>query len=246
MPPNNQQCALVVGASSGYGLACALALRQAGMRVLGASRRELPGADAWIPCDVTDDAAVEHAMNLVRAETRGKLAAVVYSAGVAIGNSHVAHGNPDSWRTVFETNVLGLMRIARLAKPMLENCEGRAPAFVHIGSIAFQFTYEGGVDYCASKAAANSVMRGLRLEWLGTGIRVVTVEPGLGRTNFQLTRYAGDEDRARKHYEGITQLEPMDVASAVLYAVQAPSRVNVDEIIIKPTDQATHGKVHRH
>jgi NADP-dependent 3-hydroxy acid dehydrogenase YdfG len=221
--------ALVIGGTSGYGKAIADLFRANAYGVTVASRRTVPALD------VRSDKSVQA---FFERSPVGKLDVIVYSAGVARGLRTVERGLPSEWRSVFETNALGVLRVAQFAARLLD----RGGAFIHIGSIAFNLQYEGGVDYCASKAAASSILRGLRYEWLGTGVRVISIEPGLGNTDFQLNRYDGDREAAAKHSAGIRVLEPFDVATAAFYAANQPPHVNLDEIIIKPTEQATHGK----
>ena len=229
---NDERHALIIGGTSGYGKACGELFRANCYGVRAGSRHTSP------PCDVRDDESVKKFFQSLTMEWLA-LDVIVYSAGVARGLRTIVDGHPGEWRNVFETNTLGLLRVARFGLPMLRVRRG---TFVHIGSIAFDLQYEGGVDYCASKAAATSIMRGLRYEMLGTGVRTVSIEPGLGNTDFQINRYDGDLNAAAKHSAGIRTLQPLDVAMAVYYAATAPPTVNIDQLIIKPTDQATHGK----
>jgi 3-hydroxy acid dehydrogenase/malonic semialdehyde reductase len=230
--------ALVVGASSGYGAGIATALLNAGYVVIHAAR-SYTGEDAQhLHVDVTDVASVDHLFDQL-AQLVGTLDIVVYSAGVARGLRTVAEGVPSQYQQVFDTNTVGLYHVARRAVPLLKPHRGH---LLHIGSIANTLAYEGGADYCASKAAASAIMRTLRAELLGTGIRTTSIEPGLGATNFQLARYDGDEARAGRHYAGIVQLSPADLGNTVLWLVQQPPHINFDELIIKPIEQLTHGK----
>jgi NADP-dependent 3-hydroxy acid dehydrogenase YdfG len=222
--------ALVIGGSSGYGKGVVDTLRAAGWTVASVSRSTDP------PCDVRNGWYFDElAKDVV------PLDAVVYSAGVAKGLNLIRDGDGEGWRDVFETNTLGLLRALRAFQDKL------APdgIFVHIGSIANNLAYVGGSDYCASKAAASSIMRTFRLEVLGHGIRSCSIEPGLGNTNFQYARFPGDPARARQINSGLRVIEPADMGRLVKFVIEAPPHLNFDEIVIKPLDQATHGKTIR-
>jgi len=236
--PTIPKKALVVGASSGYGAGIATALLNAGYVVIHAARR-YTGQDAQhLHVDVTDVASVDRLFDQL-SQLVGTLDVVVYSAGVARGLRTVQEGDPKEYATVFNTNAVGLYHVARRALPLLRPRRGH---LLHIGSIANNLAYEGGADYCASKAAASTIMRTLRAELLGSGVRTTSLEPGLGATNFQLARYDGDEARASKHFAGIVQLSPADLGNTVVWLVGLPPHVNIDELVIKPIEQLTHGK----
>lgn len=236
--PPSQKKALVIGASSGYGAGIAQALLGAGYAVIHAAR-SYAGADAQhLHVDVTDAASVNSLFEQVKT-LLGDLDVVVYSAGVARGLRPIGDAIRAEYERVFKTNTLGLYQAAKCAVPLLRKRSGH---FLHIGSIANELAYEGGGDYCASKAAASTIMRTLRAELLGSGIHTTSIEPGLGDTAFQLNRYDGDEAAAAKHYVGIQQLTPWDLGETVLWLVSRPHHVNIDELVIKPLDQLTHGR----
>lgn len=222
---------LVIGASSGYGKGVADHLQSLGHRVLRASRSEC------LIMDVMSDDSVRDAFETI---APFDLDAVVYSAGLAIDKLTVEEGNPSDWNTVFQTNTVGLMRVAKAAMPHLKKSQGN---LIAIGSIAAFISYVGGADYCASKAAANSIMKTLRYELLGTGVRTTSVEIGLGNTNFQFNRYAGDQQKAVRHYGDIRQIEPSDLGALVEHILELPKYLNIDEIVFKPIDQANHGVI---
>jgi NADP-dependent 3-hydroxy acid dehydrogenase YdfG len=232
--------AVVTGASSGIGEATARALARDGFTVVVAARRkdrlealaEEIGGRA-VEVDVTDDGSVE-AFALQIPEAR----VLVNNAGGARGRDTVDTASLEDWRWMFEVNVLGTIRVTKALLPALEaSGDGHV---VIMGSIAGFETYPGGGGYVAAKHAERAVARTLRLEVLGRPIRVTEVSPGLvGGTEFSLVRYEGDEERARKVYEGLSPLQPEDVAACVAFAVTMPSHVNVDEIVVRPRDQAT-------
>ena len=240
-----RRAALVTGASSGIGEATVRALAAAGFEVVAAARRverceavarEVGGRAVRL--DVADPDSVAEL-----AESLPEVSVLVNNAGGALGLEPVAEADEDNWRQMFETNVMGVMRVTKTLLPALERAgDGH---IVVIGSVAGVEVYPGGAGYTAAKHAANAVTRTLRLELLGKPIRVSEVAPGMVETEFSLTRFGGDEARAAKVYEGTTPLSADDVADAIAYVVTRPPHVNVDYVSIKPTSQATARDVHR-
>jgi 3-hydroxy acid dehydrogenase / malonic semialdehyde reductase len=226
--------ALVIGGSSGYGKGVVDVLRAYHHEVISASRSGDEGHPFELHCDVREPWYVEKA-----AQDAGALDAVIYSAGIAIGLDKIEKGDDDAWRDVFGTNTLGLLRALRAFIPKLNRPGG---IFIHIGSIANNLAYVGGADYCASKAASSSIMRTVRLELLGTGIRTCSIEPGLGNTNFQSARFLTEPDRAAAINAGLRVIQPVDIGHLVQFVIESPKHLNFDEIVVKPLDQATHGK----
>jgi NADP-dependent 3-hydroxy acid dehydrogenase YdfG len=232
--------AVVTGASSGIGEATARALARQGFTVVVAARRkdrleaiaEEIGGMA-IELDVTDDASVE-AFALQIPDAR----VLVNNAGGARGRDTVDTARLEDWRWMFEVNVMGTVRVTKALLPVLE-ASGDGHVVV-MGSIAGFETYPGGGGYVGAKHAERALAKTLRLEVLGKPIRVTEINPGLvGGTEFSLVRFEGDEERARRVYEGVSPLQPDDVAACVSFAVTRPPHVNVDEIVIRPRDQAT-------
>jgi len=237
--------AVVTGASSGIGAATAQHLAQAGYDlVLGARRMdklqavaERLGARA-ITLDVTDAASVAAFCEQVPAVN-----VLVNNAGGALGLEPIAEAEDEKWRTMFESNVLGTMRMTRTLLPKLE-ASGKGHIVV-IGSIAGFEVYPGGAGYTAAKHAERAVAETLRLELLGKPIRVTEIAPGLVETEFSLVRFGGDAERATRPYQGMTPLTADDVADAIVWAVTRPAHVNIDQMTIRPLDQATATLVHR-
>ncbi|MCZ6507682.1 MAG: SDR family NAD(P)-dependent oxidoreductase [Acidobacteria bacterium] len=239
------EIAVVTGASAGIGAATARALAEAGYGVvLGARRldrlRALAaeiGGQAF-ELDVTDEASVE-----AFAAAAGVVRVVVNNAGLSRGLEPVAETDSASWTTMYETNVLGAMRVARAFIPgLIESGDGH---LVHLGSIAGFEVYPGGAGYTASKHALRALTKTLRLELLGQPVRVTEICPGLVETEFSLVRFDGDAERARAVYAGLQPLLAEDVAECVVWAVSRPPHVNIDEIVVRPRDQATSTAVHR-
>jgi NADP-dependent 3-hydroxy acid dehydrogenase YdfG len=231
---------VVTGASAGIGAAIARALAHDGFTVVVGARRldrleELAaeiGGKA-IALDVTDQASVDALVDQVP-ECR----VLVNNAGGAVGREPIAEADLDGWRWMWEVNVLGAARVTRALLPAVERSgDGH---LVFIDSIAGFEVYPNGAGYTSAKHAERALPRTLRLELLGKPVRVTEVNPGLvGGTEFSVVRFRGDLEQARKVYEGLTPLEPEDVADAVAWAVTRPSHVNVDEVVIRPRDQAS-------
>jgi NADP-dependent 3-hydroxy acid dehydrogenase YdfG len=237
--------ALVTGASSGIGEATVRSLAAAGFEVVAAARRverceavakEVGGRALRL--DVTDPASVAEL-----AEQVSDVSVVINNAGGALGLEPIAEADEEKWRRMYDTNVMGVMRVTKALLPALER-SGNGHIVV-IGSVAGVEVYPGGGGYTAAKHAANAVTRTLRLELLGKPIRVSEVAPGMVETEFSLVRFEGDQEKADKVYEGTHPLSAEDVADAIAYVVTRPPHVDIDYMSIKPTDQATARDVHR-
>ena len=177
-------------------------------------------------------------------EALQEVSVLVNNAGGALGLEPVAEADEANWRGMYESNVMGVMRMTKALLPKLERSgDGH---IVVLGSVAGVEVYPGGGGYTAAKHAAHAVAKTLRLELLGKPIRVSEVAPGMVETEFSLVRFEGDAAKAEKVYEGTTPLTAEDVADAITYVVTRPPHVDVDYVSIKPTDQATALEVHRH
>lgn len=246
--------ALVTGASSGIGEACAVAFAREGASVvLGARRLEKLNALAQtisqtygvealpLALDVRDEKSCE-AFVAQSLERFGKIDVLVNNAGLARGRDFVANLQEADMREMFETNVFGALRLTKLVlASMLKVDSGH---IINIGSVAGYGTYEGGAAYCATKFGLRAISEALRYELLGTNVRVSSVSPGLVETEFSLTRFRGDAEKARRVYEGYQPLSSDDVAECVVFAATRPPHVDVEEIIVRPIRQAGF-KVHR-
>jgi NADP-dependent 3-hydroxy acid dehydrogenase YdfG len=177
------------------------------------------------------------------AEAIPDVAVVVHSAGGALGLEPIGEADEDRWRTMYETNVMGVMRVTKALLPALERSgDGRV---VVIGSVAGVEVYPGGAGYTAAKHAVHAVTQTLRLELLGKPIRVTEVAPGMVETEFSLVRFGGDEDRAAEVYRGLEPLTAEDVAEVIAFAVTRPPHVDIDYVGVMPTAQATAMVTHR-
>jgi NADP-dependent 3-hydroxy acid dehydrogenase YdfG len=168
---------------------------------------------------------------------------LINNAGGAHGQDSVAEGKDADWETMLQTNVLGVLRVTRAALPLMPHDAGAS--IINIGSVAGHTAYEGGAVYCAAKAGELQITRALRMELNGTGIRVSTVDPGLAETEFSLVRFKGDAVRAEKVYEGINPLTAEDIAEILVWVASRPPHVNIDELLVKPVDQAAMHKIYR-
>lgn len=172
-----------------------------------------------------------------------KLEILVNNAGLVLGRDTIENGQVEDWSTIFDTNVMGVLRLCRSFIPKLRaNGKGHV---VMIGSISGHQVYEGGGPYCASKFSVKALTHTLKLELNGSGIRISSIDPGMVETEFSEVRFRGDKEAAKAVYRGFTPLSPMDVAEAVAFVVSRPAHVNIDEVIIMPTDQASALKIHR-
>ena len=238
---------VITGASSGIGAACARAFEAQGDRLsLGARRHErLMEVSKTAFCgelDVTDKQSVAAFLQAAVAKN-GPIDVLVNNAGLARGVEKIAEGTGEAWREMIETNVLGLLEVTRLALPqMIARKTGHV---VVIGSIAGHKAYVGGGVYCGSKRALQPICEAIRMETLGHNVRVTSVDPGMVETEFSIVRFRGDEKRADAVYAGTRPLHAEDVAECVLWAANRPAHVNIDTIVVMPTDQASPQMVHR-
>jgi 3-hydroxy acid dehydrogenase/malonic semialdehyde reductase len=256
---------LITGASSGFGAAAAIAFGAAGAKLLLGARRvdrlkkvaaESRKAGAteahFHELDVSKTASVEMFMAWAKEKIRNSQFAIrnlhvlINNAGGAHGVDTVAEGKDADWEAMMQSNVLGILRVTRAALPLLPSRDGGTGAsIINIGSVAGRTAYEGGAAYCAAKAGELQITRALRLELFGTGIRVGTVDPGLAETEFSLVRLKGDGAKAKKVYEGMNPLTAGDIAEILVWVASRPAHVNIDELLVKPVDQAAVGKVYR-
>ncbi len=246
---------VITGASSGFGAAAARAFAREGAHVwLGARREdrlaevckavadEGPGRSAWHGLDVASTSSVQAFADWLRASA-GSVDVLVNNAGGALGLEPVSEGRDQDWEAMMQSNVLGVLRMTRALLPLMPRDAGAM--LLNIGSIAARTPYENGAAYCAAKAGELALTRALRLELNGTGIRVATLDPGMAETEFSVVRFKGDAERAARVYEGVIPLRAEDVAEAMVWMASRPPHVCIDEMVIKPTDQAAIHRVFR-
>lgn len=255
MTSMSNRIVVITGASAGIGYACAEAFARAGAKLIITARRKDRidalasrlkkefGADVLaLRLDVRDQPAVEKAFAMLPGSW-SKVDVLVNNAGLSRGLDKLHEGRLLDWEEMIDTNVKGLLYVSRAVIPgMVERQSG---TIINIGSIAGHDVYPGGNVYCATKHAVDAITRGLRMDLVDTPIRVCTVDPGLVETEFSLVRFRGDAERAAKVYDNIKVLEPADVAEAVLFCATRPAHVQLAELLILPTVQASPTMVYR-
>ena len=243
--------AVVTGASSGIGAATARTLAAEGFRVVCAARRaerleslvaELGDAAVAVACDVTSDEDVARLADVAG----GRVHVLVNNAGGALGLEPVAQGDVALWQQVYDTNVLGTLRVTKALLPALVAADGEG-IIVNVGSVAGFTAYEGGGGYTVAKHGVHVMSETLRLELVDQPVRITVVAPGMVQTEeFSLTRFGGDKERADAVYAGVPgPLVAQDVADAIVWMATRPAHVNVDLLVIKPRAQAAAHKVQR-
>jgi len=245
MSTSQEKTAVITGASSGIGASTAERLAQEGFDIVMGARRtgrleevaRRSGGRA-LALDVTDARSVERFVSEL-----DRVDVLANNAGGAVGMEPIAEISDDDIAAMWATNVGGLLRMTRSLLPLLE-ASGNGHVVI-IGSIAGFETYPGGAGYTAAKHAVRAITRALRIELLGKPIRVTEVAPGLVATEFSTVRFRGDAGKAAEVYKGMTPLTPDDVADCVAWAVTRPRHVDIDEIVIRPVDQATATNVAR-
>jgi len=240
--------AVVTGASSGIGAATARRLAAEGYEVVAAARRrdrldELAASTPGIRAATLDVTSAESVTEL--AASLDDVAVLVNNAGGAIGVEPIERAEPADWQAMFDTNVLGVLRVTQALLPALEH--GAGGHVVVTGSIAGHLVYEGGAGYAAAKHAATAFVETLRLELNGRPVRVTEVAPGLVHTEeFSLVRLRGDAAAAERVYAGVENpLTAEDIADCIAFAVTRPAHVNIDLLVVKPLAQAAPYKVAR-
>jgi hypothetical protein len=242
VPSLEGKSAVVSGASSGIGAATAHTLAAEGARVVGGARRvdRIAAPVTALELDVTDPESCERFVAAAAEELSG-IDILVNAAGLAVGRDPFDDSTEADERLVLETNVNGLIRMTRLCLPHLRD-DGY---IVNIGSVAGRQAYEKGSLYVTSKFAVRGFTYALREDLLGRPIHICTVDPGLVETDFSLVRFRGDQETARKVYEGVDAMQPQDIADCILFVVTRPSHVNVDELVVKALAQSSGGRILR-
>ncbi len=251
----NTQTILITGASSGIGAACAKVFARENAKLILAARRwekleekaqelnKLYGAEIHLlQLDVCDRSAVESAINNLPPEW-SEIDILINNAGLSRGLDKLYEGDFQDWEEMIDTNIKGLLYLTRYIVPgMVQRNRGH---IINIGSIAGHQTYPGGNVYCGTKAAVKAISEGLKLDLLGTPVRVTSVDPGMVETEFSEVRFHGDTERAKKVYQGMQPLTADDIADVVFFCATRPAHVNINEVILMPVDQASATLVNR-
>ena len=239
---------MITGATSGIGMACARKFAENGDRLILTGRNEdrladikkelvAQGADVLtLVFDVRDREKASQAVKTLPAEWQ-EIDVLVNNAGLALGLEPEYEGNLDDWETMIDTNIKGLLTMTRLVVPgMVQRNSGH---IINVGSVAGDAAYAGGNVYCATKAAVKALTDGLRIDVAHTAIRVTNLKPGLVETNFSNIRFHGDSERAANVYKGVKPLTGDDIADVAVYASNAPAHVQIAEVLILATHQAS-------
>lgn len=239
---------LITGATSGIGLACARKFAANGDKLILTGRNtqrlkeisdELSAQGTQVltlEFDVRNRVVAEEKLHELPAEWQ-TIDVLVNNAGLALGLKAEYEGDPDEWEVMVDTNIMGLLNMTRLVVPgMVARNSGH---IINIGSVAGDAAYKGGNVYCATKAAVKTLSDGLRIDVADTAIRVTNLKPGLVETNFSNVRFRGDTDKAATVYQGITPLTGDDIADVAVYASNAPAHVQIAEVLILATHQAS-------
>ncbi len=246
---------IISGASSGFGAAAAKLFAANGAKLLlGARREDRLNSTAAEATEAGSPAALYHTLDVSKPESviefaewvstkTPKVDFLINNAGGAHGFDPVETGREEDWESMMQINVLSVLRMCKAFIPKMKNNPGCM--IINIGSTAGRMAYENGAAYCAAKAGELAITRALRQELNGTDIRVGTIDPGMAETDFSMVRFKGDVARSAKVYEGVTPLTANDVAEAMLWVASRPAHVNIDEIVMKCTDQAEFFKTHR-
>ena len=251
-----KQIVVITGASSGIGASCAKMFAKEGASLILAARRrnKLEAVAAEIKqayqskiylleIDVSDRHTVETSLASLPESWR-KVDILVNNAGLSRGIDKLQRGDIQNWEEMIDTNLKGLLYVTRSLLPgMIERDRGH---IINIGSIAGHQAYTGGNVYCATKAAVRTLSQGLKMDLLGTPVRVSCVDPGTVKTDFSNVRFRGDTERAKKVYQGMNALTPDDIAEIVVFCATRPSHVNMSEVLVLATDQSSATMINRH
>jgi len=245
----NSKIALITGATSGIGKACATLFAQQGYKLILLARRSelLEKLSSHLEdkyavevqalvLDVRENAALTKGLEALP-EAWKKVDVLINNAGLSQGLDPIDQGNTDDWDRMIDTNVKGLLYMSRIVSNwMITAGKGH---IINIGSIAGKEVYPNGNVYCATKHAVDALNKGMRIDLLPHGIKVTAINPGMVETEFSLVRFKGDEERARNVYKGLEPLVAQDIADAIWFAVSRPPHVNINDMLIMPTAQAT-------
>jgi len=251
----DKKIALITGATSGIGEGCARKFADGGYNLILTGRRQekldllaeelknQTGAEIMTLCfDVRERKAAMEALETLPPEWK-EVDVLINNAGLALGLEPEYEGDMNDWETMIDTNIKGLLTMTRLIVPgMVERNRGHV---INIGSVAGDAAYAGGNVYCATKSAVKTLTDGLRIDLAQTAVRVTNVKPGLVQTRFSNVRFHGDDERADRVYQGIKPLTGDDIADVAFYAANAPAHVQIAEVLVLATHQASGSVIYR-
>lgn len=246
---------LITGASSGIGEACAHVFAKQNYRIIATARRtsqldnlksvlekEYNAEVLCLTFDVRDKNETQRILDSLP-DYWNKIDLLINNAGLSLGLEPFNEGNTDDWETMIDTNVKGLLYVSRIiSNKMIQQKSGH---IINIGSIAGKESYLNGNVYCSTKAAVDSLTKSMRIDLLTHGIKVTAVHPGAVETEFSIVRFKGDEQRAKKVYEGFEPLHPEDIADVIYFCASRPSHVNINDMLVMPTAQASASLIKR-
>lgn len=247
---------LITGATSGIGEAATIKLAAEGMNLIIAGRRnerlfklketlesQFQVRILTLCFDIRDENQVKEAIENLPADWRN-IDILINNAGLAAGLSSLQKGNSDDWNRMIDTNIKGLLYITRAVSPQM--VERKSGHIINIGSIAGKDVYANGNVYCGTKHAVDALTKGMRIDMLPYNIRVTQICPGAVETEFSIVRFHGDQQRAKKVYEGYEHLVAMDIAACIWFVVSRPPHVNINDMVVMPTAQANGSIFHKH
>jgi 3-hydroxy acid dehydrogenase/malonic semialdehyde reductase len=246
---------LITGASAGIGEACAHLFAKNNFRLIITARRqdrleklklllesEYQSEVHTLVFDVKNKEEVSTAINSLPTEWK-KIDVLINNAGLSLGLDPIQNGNVDDWETMIDTNVKGLLYVSKIvSNGMIKNNSGH---IINLGSIAGKESYPNGNVYCATKAAVDSLSKSMRMDLVQHGIKVTAIHPGAVETEFSIVRFKGDVERANNVYKGFEPLHPEDVAEVIYFAASRPSHVNINDMLVMPTAQASATIINR-
>ncbi len=250
----NYKCALITGASAGIGAAVAETLAERGVHLVLLARRQdrleklrthlIEKYGVQVEAAAVDMRSVSEIQSFTQnpSPLLRQVDVLINNAGLAKGTDKIADADPADWDAMWDTNVKGLLYITRQLLPQM--LKGGAGHVINLGSVAGRWVYPGGAVYCATKFAVRALSEGLRMDLLGTGVRVTNIEPGMVETEFSQVRF-NDAVKAKAVYQGMQPLLACDIAETIVWCLERPMHVNVQEIVLFPTDQAAIQLVHR-
>lgn len=247
---------LITGATSGFGEASARIFAQNGYDLIITGRRQerleklrtelisqFPIDIITLNFDVRDEDSVNQNIQSLREDVKKSIQILINNAGLAVGRGPIDEGDTEDWNRMIDTNIKGLLYVSRAVSPILKaNGHGH---IINLGSIAGKEVYAGGNVYCATKHAVDALSKAMRIDLLPFGIKVTNIAPGAAETEFSLVRFKGDKDTATSVYNGFTPLNAEDIADVIYFAATRPPHVNINDLTIMPTAQATGSLFHK-